>query len=35
MAADKRGPYFVFSSCAHKSVACMDTGKLLANYADG
>jgi hypothetical protein len=29
LAADKPGPYFLFSSYAHKSVACIDTSKLL------
>ena len=30
-----RGRMLSLSSYAHKSVACIDTSKLLANYADG
>ena len=34
LAADKPGPYFVFSSYSHKSMVCIDTSTLLANCAD-
>lgn len=34
LAAKQPGPYFVFSSYTHKSVACVDTTKLLGKYED-